>query len=352
MPKKIAIGLSGGIDSSVAAFLLKKKGYSLTAFTLKFFPQENKCCDLDSLYQAQRLCDKLNIPHYLLDAGELFKKEIIDYFINSYLKGLTPNPCAFCNRIIKFGLFFNKIKSFGIDFLASGHYAQVVRSGGRFLLKANKDSEKTQEYFLSLLCPDILSFLVFPLADYTKKDVINIAKEEKLLFKQRQESQDVCFVTDKSYSDFIENSINNHFSYSGAIKHINGKELARHSGIYKYTHGQRQGLGIGWKEPLYVLSIDSDSKEVTVGERNFLKKNIFAVHSLNLFIDQGEFFAKNQEGLKVKVRYNSPKLPCRIAESAEGLTVYLREGLEYAAPGQVAAFYLNGHVLGAGIIGK
>ena len=198
MRKKVAIGLSGGIDSSVAAYLLVEQGYEVVGFTLKFSPQDNRCCDLDSLYQAQRLCDKLNIPHYILDAGSIFKKEIIDYFIESYLTALTPNPCSYCNRLIKFGYFFEKIKGLDMDFLATGHYARLEKDNDVFVLKKNKDKKKTQEYFLSLVKPEVLPYLLFPLSSYSKVEVIKIARDKKILFKEREESQDVCFVNDKT----------------------------------------------------------------------------------------------------------------------------------------------------------
>ncbi|MBU2473347.1 MAG: 7-cyano-7-deazaguanine synthase, partial [Candidatus Omnitrophica bacterium] len=197
--KRIAVGLSGGVDSSVAAYLLKKKGWEVVGFTLKFHPQENRCCDSESLEQAERLCHRLKIPHYLLDASGMFQKKIIDYFIESYLNGQTPNPCAFCNRFIKFGVFLDKIKSLGIDYLATGHYARLGRKGKDYFFRKAKDGNKSQEYFLALVKPEILKSLVFPLGGYTKPQVKRIAKTKKLLFKERKESQDVCFVKDKTY---------------------------------------------------------------------------------------------------------------------------------------------------------
>ena len=169
--KRIAVGLSGGVDSSVAAYLLKKKGAEVIGFTLKFYPQENRCCDLDSLDQAKRLCFFLDIPHYVLDVGDLFRKKVIDYFNQSYLSGQTPNPCAYCNRFIKFGIFLEKVKTLDIDYLATGHYARLVKRGGGYFINKAKDRKKSQEYFLSLIKPEILKSLVFPLGLYTKSQV-------------------------------------------------------------------------------------------------------------------------------------------------------------------------------------
>ncbi|MDD5584385.1 MAG: tRNA 2-thiouridine(34) synthase MnmA, partial [Candidatus Omnitrophica bacterium] len=240
MKKKIAVGLSGGVDSSVAAYLLRRQGYQVVGFTLKFLPQDNRCCDLDSLYQAQRLCQKLDIPHYVLDVNDLFEKAIVRDFVDKYLQGLTPNPCALCNRFIKFGFFFDKLKALKCDYLATGHYARIGKARGRFYLKCGKDKKKTQEYFLSLINPHVLPHVIFPLGNYTKERVKNIALQEKLLFKERKESQDICFVTERPYSKFISQHIQDAARYQGALRHVNGKLLGTHKGIYCFTYGQRE----------------------------------------------------------------------------------------------------------------
>lgn len=347
MPKKVAVGLSGGVDSSVAAYLLKKKGFEVVGFTLKFYPEENRCCDLDSLYQAQRLCQALDIPHYVLDVGNLFKKEIIGYFINSYLKGFTPNPCAYCNRLIKFGTFLEKIKSFGIDYLATGHYARLIKKKGAYLLKKNKDTMKSQEYFLSLVKPEVFKFLIFPLADYTKKEVKRIAREKKIIFKERKESQDVCFIKDSYYPEFIEENISDCSKYKGEIRHIDGRLLGHHKGIYYYTYGQREGLGLSWKEPLYVTAINSKTKAIIVGEKKFLYKDIFSVHSLNWLMPPEKY-----KDIKVKVRYNSPSIDCNLRIDKQKVEVRLSKRIDSLSPGQVAVFYHRDTVLGGGIITK
>jgi len=350
MSKKVAVGLSGGIDSSVAAYLLKSLGYEVVGFTLKFFPQENRCCDLDSLYQAQRLCDKLSIPHYTFDAGEVFKKEIINSFINSYLNGLTPNPCTFCNKLIKFGFFFDRIKALNVDYLATGHYVSLVEKNERLFLKTNKDKKKSQEYFLAMLEPEILKNLIFPLADYDKAQVKQIAKDKNLLFKERKESQDVCFVVNKDYSEFIEESVSDFYKYTGQIKHVDGRVLGQHRGIYKYTYGQRQGLGLAWSEPLYVVGINEEHREVIVGEKEHLYREYFEIKDLNWFTKSGEdLFNKD---IMVKVRYNSDSFLCQLKNVEEKLIVYPKEKVGGIAPGQVAVFYEDDLVLGAGIIAK
>jgi len=349
MKKRVAIGLSGGIDSSVAAYLLKKQGYNITGFTLKFYPQENRCCDLDSLYQARRLCHKLDIPHYTLDMGEIFKKEIIDYFIRSYLEGLTPNPCAYCNRLIKFGLFFQKIKSLGFKYLATGHYANITYSKGAYYFKRALDCKKSQEYFLSLVDPNVLKYLIFPLGKYKKSLVKKIAKDKNIFFKERKESQDACFVNNRYYPEFINENLPGNSDYAGNIRHLEGEVLGRHKGIHYYTYGQRSGLGISWKEPLYVNTICKDSKEVIVGEKNTLKRSRFIVTSLNWFISKPKSLSTCRN-LTVKIRYNSNLDPCVLDISKDNVIVILKQKISSIAPGQIAAFYRNDILLGAGII--
>jgi len=347
MKKRIAVGLSGGVDSSFAAYLLKKKGWDVVGFTLKFYPEENRCCDLDSLDQARRLCYKLNIPHYVLDVGELFNKEIIDYFINSYLQGLTPNPCAYCNRLIKFGSFLEKLKSLGINHLATGHYARLVRKGRTYLLKSGKDSKKSQEYFLALLNPSVLKHLVFPLGNYTKREVKRIVNVKKIIHKERGESQDVCFIREKSYPEFIEKNRNDYYKYSGQIKHVSGEILGRHKGIYRYTYGQRSGLGLAGKVPLYVTGIDSEDNSVIVGERNYLNRDTFTVSSLNWL-----YPFKQYKSIAVKVRYNSSSVACSVRINDKTATVKLAKKVDAIAPGQLAAFYYKDLLLGGGIIAR
>ncbi|MCK4912921.1 MAG: tRNA 2-thiouridine(34) synthase MnmA [Candidatus Omnitrophica bacterium] len=347
MKKRIAVGLSGGVDSSLAAYLLKKKGWDVIGFTLKFYPEENRCCDLDSLDQARRLCHKLDIPHYVLDAGELFQKEIIDYFVDSYLQGLTPNPCTYCNRLIKFGSFLEKVKSLDINYLATGHYARLIKKGKTYLLRSGKDSKKSQEYFLALLKPSILKHLVFPLGNYTKSEVKRIAKDKKIIHIERGESQDVCFVEEKSYSEFIEKKCSDYYQYSGQIKHVNGEILGRHKGIYHYTYGQRSGLGLAWKEPLYVVGIYSKDNSVIVGERKYLKNDFFTVNSLNWF-----YPSKQYKAITVKVRYNSSAFACVLKIDGNSASVKLDKEIDAIAPGQLAAFYYKDLLLGGGIIDK
>jgi len=353
MKNKVAVGLSGGIDSSFAAYLLKKQGYDVCGFTLKFYPQDNRCCDLDGLYQAQRLCSKLDIPHYTIDTTEFFKKEIVDYFIASYLSGLTPNPCSFCNRLVKFGYLFEKIRAMGFDFLSTGHYANIVKRKGYLLLKCAKDTVKSQEYFLSLIKPEILPYLIFPLGSYTKDKVKKISQKEKLMFQERKESQDICFVKEKQYYTFIEKMLKNPQNYYGDIRHINGKVLGRHKGIYYFTYGQRTGLGISWHEPLYVLKVNEQDNSIVAGEKKYLAKESFSVKNINYFINWKDYFKSgDSDDIKIKIRYNSKFYDCSLDLREERIQVSLKTAAEAVTPGQIAVFYHKDAVLAAGIIEK
>lgn len=340
MNKKVAVGLSGGVDSSLAAYFLKKAGWNVSGFTLKL----DSDYDPATVTAARRVCESLGIPHRTIDARSLFKKEIIDYFISTYLKGLTPNPCVFCNRRIKFGFLLDAVRASGIDYLATGHYARLSSSRRGIFIREGKDRLKSQEYFLALVKPDILKHLIFPLGNYTKVQVKKIAAARKMVFKTR-ESQDICFVRGRYYPKFIEAGIRDSREYAGNIRHISGKILGRHRGIYHYTYGQRAGLGISWPKPLYVVSINGAAREVVVGEKTCLYRKNFFVRSPNWFLNPQKI-----RKLKVRLRYNSPLYDCNLKMAENCLQVFLNKPVAAVTPGQVAAFYYKKFLLGGGII--
>ncbi len=347
MREKIVVGLSGGVDSSTTAYILKQQGCVLFGVTLKIRPEANFNFYRVSIYQFKNLFKRLDIPHYLIDLSEIFKKEIIDYFIQSYLNGITPNPCAWCNQRIKFGVLFERAKELGANYLATGHYVRVEKEGDTYFIKRAKDEKKSQEYFLSLVSSSVLPHLVFPLASYTKEEVKRLAKEKELMFKERKESQDICFVKGMSYAEFIEKYIDSSHNCCGQIQHVCGKKLGTHKGIHHYTYGQRGGLGVAWKEPLYVTDIDSSTKTVVVGEREHLGKDRFLVGNLNWFVSSESF-----KSLKVRIRYNSSFYGCRLKDCGEKVLVLLEQKVDAITPGQLATFYCDDKVVGGGIIEK
>ncbi|MDD4183470.1 MAG: tRNA 2-thiouridine(34) synthase MnmA, partial [Candidatus Omnitrophica bacterium] len=252
-----------------------------------------------------------------------------------------------------FGYLFEKIRAMGFNFLSTGHYASIVKRKKHLLLKCAKDIVKSQEYFLSLIKPEILTHLIFPLGSYTKDKVKKISQKEKLMFQERKESQDICFVKEKQYYNFIEKTLKDPQNYYGNIRHINGKILGRHKGIYYFTYGQRTGLGISWHEPLYVLEVNERDNAVIVGEKKYLAKENFSVKNINSFVNWKSYFPDNKlTDIKVKIRYNSKLYDCVPELKGERILVTLKTAAEAITPGQIAVFYHKGAVLAAGVIEK
>ena len=344
---KVAVGLSGGVDSTVAAYLLREQGYDVVGVTLKFQPGENRCCDLDSITQARHLCYKLALPYYVFDVEEEFRREVIDYFIHSYLTGNTPNPCAVCNRQIRFGWFIEKVKSFGIDLLATGHYARIVDIGNKLYLSRGKDKKKSQEYFLGMIDPKILDRLIFPLGEMTKNEVKRLAEQAGLMFIPRPESQDVCFAEGRGYAEFLEKRLAGSEPRTGPIKDLRGNILGEHRGIHRFTYGQRRGLGVTSARPLYVVDIDSKTNTVVLGEKKDTLKNSFFVSSLNWFYTPGDY-----RNIAVKVRRESPPLPCSLVRDDKRTVCRLEKEVSAPTPGQLAVFYDGDNVIAGGWIEK
>lgn len=372
MPSKVLIGMSGGVDSSVAALLLKKEGYDVHGFTLRMWSEEGyapsrapgggagelatgsrlsgisfrldegRCCSREAVQAAVAVSRKIGIPHAVVDVRRRFKEEVVGYFISEYRQGRTPNPCARCNERIRFGSFFEQVEAFGADFLATGHYAGIfcdrsVKPPELFFAKA-KDKRKSQEYFLALVARENLSRILFPLSDLTKDEVRDIARRENLPVTER-ESQDVCFIPDGDTSGFLDRHI---VQKSGEIVDIEGNVLGRHKGIWFHTIGQRKGLGVAAGEPLFVLRLDAESNRVIVGPRSALRGTSFTLTGINRFTD------RDLSGLPLtcKIRYATPEVPCRL----EGSSVILEKPLDAVTPGQLGVIYWEDKVVMAGII--
>ena len=338
---KVAVALSGGIDSSFACLSLLKKGFKVGGFTLKIPFLNNDC-----IKRAEYLSGKLNIPHKVIDVTPFFNKKVIDCFLDSYLSGLTPNPCCLCNPNIKFGILRLKAQKLGYSHFATGHYARIIKEGNKFYLAKARNNKKSQEYFLGLLPKSTLKTLIFPLADYTKEEVRNKIREEGIYPFKLRESQEICFITDNNYKKFIESKIANTHKYYGLIKYRDGKVLGRHKGIYSFTYGQREGLGISWKRPLYVLSINPKTKDVIVGEKEFVFKDKFIVAGLNWFYPKDDY-----DNIKVKLRYNGRSLACRIERiDDKRIECAFKSIKDIPTPGQLAVFYDKEKIMAAGFI--
>ena len=287
--KKVLVAMSGGVDSSVAAFLLKEQGYEVVGLTMCLGIQDTdddsgiRCCGAQAIEDARKVCRQLGVMHHVLDFSKEMEHDVIDNFIEEYLNGRTPNPCVCCNKYLKFGKLLDYAKNIGFDFLATGHYANINQEEGKYFLYRAEDRLKDQTYFLYCIHKNDLDKILFPLGKYTKKEVRGIALKNKLPVFSKPESQDICFVPDCDYKQFIYKRKGS--SSKGDIVDKQGKVLGEHKGIINYTLGQRSGLGISSMNPLYVIALDSDKNQVVVGQREDLKSTGLKAVNLNCLTD-------------------------------------------------------------------
>lgn len=356
MKTKIAVGMSGGVDSSLAAALLKKEGREVVGITVRTWPKEEcgasfgrACCNLDAITRARAVAEKLGIPYYVVDFSAEFKKEVIDYFCREYLKGLTPNPCVVCNEKIKFGKLLEKAKALGASYIATGHFARVKFDAmrGRYLLKEGKDKQKDQSYFLFSLSQEQLKHAVFPLGNMTKAAVRSMAKKFRLPTYSTRSSQDVCFINDLNYAEFIKKRTGINME-PGDIVDTSGKVLGRHKGIPYYTIGQRRGLGIAFSEPLYVTGIEIGANRIVVGTKKDVLKSSLIAQRLNWIAVK-----EMEKSLKVmaRIRYNHNKARARITRlGPDRVRVDFDKSQGAPTPGQAVVFYDKDIVIGGGWI--
>ncbi len=356
--KKAMIAMSGGVDSSVAAYLLKKAGYDVVGVTMCFGvqPPENdnskpRCCGADAIIDAKKVCRILGLKHYVFDFSGYLKERIIEKFIQSYLNGRTPNPCIDCNQQLKFDILLNKALGLGFDFLATGHYAKIIQKSGVFYLKTAKDKAKDQTYFLYRIKKEALRNLIFPLSDLNKKQVRKIAQDIGLTVSEKKESQEICFISGKNYRDFILKNIDKTKIQPGNILDINGKIIGKHNGIAFFTIGQRKGFGISSTQPLYVIKIKKETNEIVVGPRNYLKNTKLIANDIKLLVKLEEFPKK----VLAKIRYNHKPALCNIINinNFKAFVVF-DEAQEAITPGQSIVFYKidDEIVLGGGVISE
>ena len=347
--KKVLLGMSGGVDSSVSAVLLKKQGYEVVGTTLELFAGSS-CCNINTYLDAKKVCKEIGIPHFTFDYKEDFKKYVIDDFINCYSNCKTPNPCIECNKYLKFGLLYDKAKEFGCDYIASGHYAKTEYSEkyGKWVLKKSNAGKKDQSYVLWSIPKELLENIIFPLGNFESKDEIRkIAKEHNLKVASKPDSEDICFIPDGNYKKFLENNSNIN-PKEGNIVNLEGKILGKHTGLYNYTIGQRKGLGISNPVPLFVLGFNKEKNEVIVGEEDKLYKKELVVNDINLLL-----FDKINNWLEVdvKTRYSSKFAKAKIKQKDNNtIEVIFEEAQRAITPGQSAVFYLDDIVVGGGKI--
>jgi len=348
--KKVLLGMSGGVDSSVSALILKQQGYEVIGTTLELFAGSS-CCNINTYIDAKNVCMQIDIPHFTYDCKNEFKEHVIDDFINCYSNCKTPNPCIECNKYMKFGFMYEKAKKLGCDYIATGHYAKTEYSEkyGRWVLKKSNAGKKDQSYVLWNIPKQLIEYVKFPLANFKSKDEIRrIANENNLKVANKPDSEDICFVPDGNYKKFLENN-SKLKPKQGNIVNSKGEVLGKHLGLYNYTIGQRKGLGISYSEPLFVLGFDQNKNEVIVGEEKELYKNEILVTEINLLL-----FDEIKDWIKVgvKTRYSSKISDAKIIQVDNKIKVIFDEPQRAITPGQSAVFYIDDIVVGGGKIEK
>ena len=348
MNNRVLVAMSGGVDSSVAALLLQRQGYQVVGVTMQLWHDKGaskSCCSHTDINDARLVADRLGIPHYVFDYEKDFKTTVVDYFAAEYRQGRTPNPCVMCNSRLKFSHLIQKADAIGASWVATGHYAGIVHdSNGLACLVQAKDNNKDQSYFLFNLRNDYLARLKFPLHQLTKDQVRALAREQNLINADKAESQDICFVGGKDYREFIEKNYQS-VGKAGQLKTADGQVVGQHTGIHRYTVGQRKGLGVALGKRQYVTAIDAHTGEVTLGDYDDLVDNSFTIDTVR-WLDE-----TIGEGLEVMSRYRGPRLKCRVEKKSSGDRWQVTtQGRVLASPGQAAVFYRGEQVIGGGLI--
>ena len=367
---KIAVAMSGGVDSSAAAAILKAEGHDLVGFSMQLWnqrrglsvdasgePLPSRCCSLDDVYDARRVAEDLGFPFYVLNLERDFERDVVEPFVESYLKGETPIPCVSCNSRLKFASLDRLALSLGCEKVATGHYARVRfdEETKRYRLFRGRNLHKDQSYFLWELTQEQLSRALFPLGEMSKPEVRAVARQEGLAVAEKAESQEICFVPDGNYAGFIDRYLeaegeSERVPAEGQIVNTRGELLGAHGGIHRYTVGQRRGIGIANARPLYVVSIDAAQNRVVVGEQEELLSEEFTAAGVNWVIDADGVTPVRAE---VRVRYRHTAAPALITPLAGGrVSVRFDQAQRAITPGQATVFYRGDEVLGGGWIVK
>ena len=354
---KVVVGMSGGVDSSVAAYLLREQGYDVTGVTMEVWQdgeqasreEDGNCCGLKAVEDARRVAWDLKIPYYVMNFRQEFKDHVIDYFIEEYVQGRTPNPCIACNRHVKWEALLKRSMDIGADYIATGHYAQIHRlPNGRYTLKKSVTSAKDQTYALYSLTQYQLSHTLMPVGQYSKEEIRNLAEKIGLKVAGKPDSQEICFIPDNDYAGFIRENTSRRLP-EGNFVDREGRVLGRHRGITHYTVGQRKGLGLSMGRPVFVVEIRPDTNEVVIGENDDVFSDFLVCGGLNWMAVDG--LGGHEMEVTAKIRYSHRGAKCVIREVGEDLVECCFEEPQRAiTPGQAVVFYDGDYVVGGGVI--
>ena len=349
MAKKVVVGLSGGVDSSVAAYLLKKQGYEVIGVTMHMWQPEGDAEEPSSITDARKVAEALDIPYYVMDFKDVFEKRVMNYFVEEYLQGHTPNPCTTCNRFVKWEALLERSRQLGADYIATGHYARIVQlSNGRYTIKTSAASAKDQTYALYNLTQEQLAHTLMPVGEYTKEEIRNIASGANLPVAQKKDSMEICFIPDNDYSSFIERKAGNRVPGPGNFVTKDGSVIGQHKGITHYTIGQRKGLNLALGEPVFVTRICSKTGDVVIGSNE-------EVFSTTLICDRINFMGmeelKEPRRVMAKIRYAHKGENCLLEKINDTqIKCTFDNPVRAVTPGQAVVFYEQDYVLGGGTI--
>ena len=357
MKKKVVVGMSGGVDSSVAACLLKEQGYDVIGVTMQIWQDENPdesaenggCCGLSAVEDARRVAWSLGIPYYVMNFRKEFKSAVMDYFVDEYLHGRTPNPCIACNRFVKWEALLSRSMEIGADYIATGHYARIMQlPNGRYTIRNSVTAAKDQTYALYNLTQEQLKRTLMPVGEFAKDEIRRIAEEKGLAVAKKKDSMEICFIPDNDYAGFIEQAAEK-VPGAGNFVDKDGNILGRHRGITHYTVGQRKGLNLSMGHPVFVTEIRPDTNEVVIGSGEDVFSDRLVCGNLN-WMAVGSLDGRERQ-VTAKIRYSHKGAPCRIRELPGGLVECRFETPQRAiTPGQAVVFYEEDHVFGGGTI--